>query len=145
MSEQQQAVEHISALIEEGKKQPFQLRLLGPANIVLAAAGVHIRNGYHFYSDAPLQVLGNGFLDFYLVKGDPDANAIKQASADIEQAAALEEQERKRQIREEAKRIVEEQRREELEKQKKAIEAEHAKKLAQLEKDTQAILAKLNQ
>lgn len=140
----EQAIEHITALIEEGKKQPFQLRLLGPANIVLAAAGVHIRNGYHFYSDAPFQVLGNGFLDFYLVKGNPDANAINQAQADIEQAAALEEQERKRQIREEARLLVEAEKRAELEKQKKAIEAEHAKKIAQLEKDTQAIIAALN-
>lgn len=125
--------------------KPFSIRLLGPAPIVLNALAVHVRSGYIVNTDAPFQLMPNGFCEIYLVQGTPNEIAVNRAKEDVEQAVALEQAQYRKDVAGAAKQMIEAEKRAALEKQVAEAVAKHDAEIAKLKRESEAELRKLQQ
>jgi hypothetical protein len=111
---------------------------------MFAEAAVHVRQGYIFDSNLPIEFFGHsGNVAITLHLGDPESYVIEKAKASVEEAAAAQRAEQEKAIREEAKRIVAEQQRAELERQVAAEVEAHEAKIKEIQKASKAALSKL--
>ncbi|WP_143745805.1 hypothetical protein [Massilia sp. KIM] len=124
--------------------KPFSISLIGPAVSIFNELCAHVRAGYIVNTDHPIEFFPNGNLSLMLILGSPDDTALAQAKTSSEESAARELADYERRIKEEAKRLVEHQQREELAKKVAAEVAEHQKKIAEIQKQAAAALAKLD-
>lgn len=123
--------------------RPASLHLIGPSNLAFAEAVVHIRSGYCFHPDRPVEILGQGNVSFYLVLGNVDQMVIDMAKDSTELAIQQQAAEFDAAVRHAAGIMVERQAREALEKQVAEAVAASEKAIAQMKKQAEAELAKL--
>lgn len=113
--------------------KPYIIRLIGPSLPTFAEAAAHIRQGYIFDSNMPVEFFGySGNVAITLHRGNPDSFVIERAKASVEEAMAQQRAEHERAVREEAKQLVAQQQRDALAKQVAAEVAAHEQKIKEI-------------
>lgn len=123
--------------------KPFSLNLIGPGVSVFQELCAHVRSGYVVNKDYPVDFYQNGNVSLMLILGNPDEIATAQAKESVELRIAQEQADYERRVKEEAKRLVEQQQKDELARTVAAEVAQHKRKIAEIEKQAAAALAKL--
>jgi hypothetical protein len=133
----------LSYVISVGQK-PYQLELIGPANLAMNEAACHIRAGYvPCPSRPPFIYPFNGNMQVWLVLGSPDETAIAAAKETSERGLREQNKQYAEDVAREVEVRVEQIKRETAAKRVEALKAQQAKDLAALEKATAAAIAAL--
>jgi len=115
--------------------KPTSLYLIGITGNVLAQAAAHIRAGYTFDLNAPIDVFAAaGTLGFTLKLGDPEAQFVEAAKTATEEAYAIEQVQQARAIEEAAARLV-------ADRDRAAVKAQLDAKIAEQEAALKALKA----
>lgn len=125
-------------------KKPISMQLIGPAYSIWNEMSVHMRDSFIINPSLGIEICPNGNAIVNLVMGNPDTAAIERAKESTALAIRQEQAAYDRAVREEAKRLTELAKREELQKQITALKAEQEQKIRELQKATEAAIAKLN-
>lgn len=124
-------------------RKPFSINVIAPAYPAFQQACQHIREGYIFAPDIPVELTTTGQAIFTLILGTPDHNAVNKAQESTDHALAMEAAAYERDVQARAEVLLADYKKAELEKQVASMKAQQAREIAALEKATQAAIAKL--
>ena len=124
-------------------RKPFSINVIAPAYPAFQQACQHIREGYVFAPDMPVELTPTGQAIFTLILGTPDHNAVNKAQESTEHALRLEAAAYEAAVQARAEVLLADYKKAELEKQVQALKAQQAREIAALEKATAAQIAKL--
>lgn len=124
-------------------RKPFSLQVIAPAYPAFQQACQHIRDGYIFAPDIPVELTPTGQAIFTLILGTPDHDAVNKAKESTDHALAMEAAAYERDVQARAEAILADYKRAELEKQVASLKAQQARELAAMQKAQAAELAKL--
>jgi hypothetical protein len=136
------AVEAVAPETPVVQKKPFAIKVGAIAHQAMNQMVVLARQGY-CVSEAPVELMPNGFMFFTAILGDPDQLVIQGAAEAMEFGRAEEERDYKKAVQDAAKAMLEAQRQEELAKRVAEIKAQQAKLIKAAEQEAQAAIAAL--
>ena len=124
--------------------RPYVIKLIGYSLPTFAEAVVHVRQGYLFSADEPVEFYGpTGMVAITLHLGDPDSFVIDRAKASLEQAMEAKRAEYDKAVKEEARQLVAQQQAEELKRKAAAEVAEHQARIEAIQKEAAKAAAAL--
>lgn len=133
----------LSYMMSVGQR-PYEIQIIGPANLVMDELAVHIRAGYvSCPARCPILFPVNGTMQVWCVLGSPGESAIAAAKETNERGLRDQERQYREDVEREVEARLDTMKREEIARQIAATKAETARRIALLEAEAAATVSAL--